>query len=212
MTIRKWFFLFWTTMAIGAALTLITGFAMQWMDQTIQAYGWSGAGFNAFNMVLVGLLIGAFSQMGFFAYLTLNYIALSVFRKAYLWSTLQAYTTVFVLGFLGYILYQSRDQTGMVLFWLLPILLAAAAWATGYMKTRMTNNRAFIPTLFLMIVVTAIEAWPSFQGEEGVISASAIWFMMIPLIVCNAYQILILHRITATTDKEAVPATGAKSA
>ncbi|MGN7457549.1 KinB-signaling pathway activation protein [Paenibacillus pasadenensis] len=213
MTIRKWFFLFWTTMAIGAGATLVTGLAMQLMDQTLRAYGWSGAGFNTFNMVLVGLLIGAFSQMGFFAYLTVNYIALSVFRKSYLWSALQAYTTVFALGFLVYVLYQSREQTGMVLFWALPIVLAAVAWGVGYWKTRLTNNKAFIPTLFLMIVVTSIEAWPSFQGEGGEVSASAIWFMMIPLAACNAYQILTLQRITSSPDKkEAASARGAKTA
>lgn len=199
-------------MAIGAGVTLLTGFGMQWMDQTLRAYGWSGAGFNAFNMALVGLLVGAFSQMGFFAYLTLNYIAMSVFRKAYLWNALQAYTTIFALGFLGYILYGSREQTGPVLFWLLPLFLALTAWAIGYIKSRMTNNRAFIPTIFLMIVVTSIEAWPSFQGEGGEISSSAVWFMILPLIVCNAYQILMLHRITASLDKKAESASSANPA
>ncbi|MGK9254822.1 KinB-signaling pathway activation protein [Paenibacillus humicus] len=211
MTIRKWFHLFWTTLALGAATTLIVGVLMLLTDKSFSVFGWSGFGFNLFNMMLVGLLIGAFSQMGFFAYLTVNYIALSVFRKAYLWNALQAYTTIFALGFLGYVLYGAREDLGNVVFWALPLGLAAVSWAVGAWKSRMTNNHAFIPTLFLMVVVTAIEAWPSFQpGDDGSVSTSAILFMMAPLVVCNAYQILLLHLITGS--RKAVDAPEAKTA
>lgn len=210
MTIRKWLQLFWTTLAAGGITTLLIGFLMQWTDPTFHVFGWSAVGFNAFMMLLVGLLIGAFSQMGFFAYLTLNYIALSVFRKAYLWNALQAYTTVFALGFLVYILYQSRYDLGNIMYWALPLALAVMAYFVGMWKTRMTNNHAFIPTLFLIVVVTAVEAWPSFQGEEGVVSPSSILFMMAPLVVCNSYQILMLHRFTGK--KTAARAASAKTA
>ncbi|AJY77697.1 KinB-signaling pathway activation protein [Paenibacillus beijingensis] len=207
MNLRKWFFLFWTCMAVGGAVTILTGSIMQWADQSYGFLGLRAAGFNAFMMALVGLLIGAFSQMGFFAYLTLNYIAMSVLGKRYLWIALQAYTTVFALAFIGYILFQGRDRLGEWLFWGLPLLLVAAAAAAAAVKSHLTNKSAIIPTLFLMVVVTAIEAWPSFQAESN---AGGIIFMIVPLLACNAYQILMLHRFV--NKEEAGPRVKAKTA
>ncbi|MFS0724438.1 KinB-signaling pathway activation protein [Paenibacillus sp. 1P07SE] len=192
MNLKKWFFLFWSCMALGAVATAITGSIMQWTDQDFGFMGLEAAGFNAAMMALVGTMIGAFSQMGFFAYLTLNYIALSILRKKYLWNALQAYTTLFGLLALGYILYENRASFNNWLFWVLPVVLAAIAFTVATVKTRQTNKSAFVPTMFLMIVVTFIEAWPALGSENN---ASAVIFMFVPLIVCNAYQILMLHRL-----------------
>jgi KinB signaling pathway activation protein len=199
MTLRKWFFLFWSCMAVGGAVAVAAGLIMQWTDPSFGFLGIEASGFNAGMMLLSGVMIGAFSQMGFFAYLTLNYIALSVFRKAYLWNALQAYTTVFMVILFGYILYEQRAQLGNVLFWLLPILLASGAWGVGVIKVKKTNRSAFIPTLFLMVAVTVLEAWPSLNTEGG---ASAVIFMMLPLFACNTYQIMMLHRLVKPTETE----------
>jgi KinB signaling pathway activation protein len=193
MTLRKWFFLFWSCMAIGGAVAVAAGLIMQWTDPSFGFLGIGASGFNAGMMLLSGLLIGVFSQMGFFAYLTLNYIALSIFRKAYLWNTLQAYTTVFMIFLFGFLLYERRADLGNVLFWLLPLLLAAGAWAIGVVKVKLTNRSALVPTLFLMVAGTVLEAWPSLNADGG--SASSVIFMMLPLFACNAYQILMLHRL-----------------
>ncbi|UVI29780.1 KinB-signaling pathway activation protein [Paenibacillus spongiae] len=211
MNLRKWFFLFWSTAAVGAVVTIIIGTIMQWTDASFGFMGLEAAGFNALMMALVGLMFGVFSQMGFFAYLTLNYIALSVLRKKYLWNALQAYTTLFAIGGMGYILYQNREAfQNNWLFWVLPLALAAASWMVSYFKVKQTNNGAFIPTLFLLFVVTMLEAWPTLSGESN---PTAIVFMMVPLFACNAYQIMWLHRLlrkdtTETTD----PAANAKPA
>jgi len=193
MTLRKWFFLFWSCMAIGGAVAIAAGLIMQWTDPSFGFLGIGASGFNAGMMLLSGLLIGVFSQMGFFAYLTLNYIALSIFRKAYLWNSLQAYTTLFMIFLFGYILYGERESFGDVMFWLLPLLLAIGAWAVGVAKVKMTNRSALIPTLFLMVTGTVLEAWPSMNAEGG--TASSVIFMLLPLFACNAYQILMLHRL-----------------
>ena len=193
MTLRKWFFLFWSCMAIGGAVTAVTGLIMQWTDQSFGFMGLEATGFNAGMMALSGIMIGAFSQMGFFAYLTLNYIALSVFRKQYLWNALQAYTTLFAVFLFGYLLYGNRATLGDTLYWMLPLLLAAGSWVVAVVKSKQTNKSALIPTLFLTFVVTVVELWPSLNGEES--NASAVVFMLVPLFACNAYQILMLHRI-----------------
>ncbi|WP_435166965.1 KinB-signaling pathway activation protein [Paenibacillus glycanilyticus] len=198
MNLKRWFFLFWTCMAVGAVVSVISGLIMQWTDPSFGFMGLEAAGFNAFMMAMVGLLIGAFSQMGFFAYLTLNYIALSIFRKSYLWNALQGYTTVFAVFGLGYMLYEQRTNNWF--FWVLPLVLLISSLAVAYVKAKQTKPSAFVPTAFLMFFVTFVEAWPALQGETNI---SAIVFMIIPLFVCNAYQILMLHRLlqkNTTTD------------
>ncbi|WP_042171378.1 KinB-signaling pathway activation protein [Paenibacillus gorillae] len=190
MTLRKWFFLFWSCMAVGAVVTAVFGSIMRGLDSEFGVMGLNAASMNALMMALVGLMMGAFSQMGFFAYLTLNYIALSVFRKSYLWNALQGYTTLFAFGGLGYLLFGQRTNDWF--FWVLPLGLAIGSLAVAYVKVKQTNRSAFIPTLFLMFFITFIEAWPALQGETNM---TAIVFMMIPLFACNAYQILMLPRL-----------------
>ncbi|MDQ0116459.1 KinB-signaling pathway activation protein [Paenibacillus harenae] len=190
MNLKKWFFLFWSCMAVGAVACVISGSIMSWTDQDFGFMGLEATGFNALMMAIVGLMIGAFSQMGFFAYLTLNYIALSVFRKKYLWNALQGYTTVFAAIGLGYVLFEQRTNNWF--FWVLPLILVILSVAVSWYKVKQTNKTAFVPTMFLMFVITFIEAWPALQGETNV---SAIVFMMIPLFVCNAYQIMMMHRL-----------------
>lgn len=201
MNLKRWFFLFWSCMAVGAVITVVSGSIMQWTDQSFGFMGLEAAGFNAFMMAMVGLLIGAFSQMGFFAYLTLNYIALSIFRKSYLWNALQGYTTVFAVFGLGYLLFEQRTNNWF--FWVLPLALLAFSLGVAYVKIKQTKPSAFVPTTFLMFFITFVEAWPALQGETNI---SAIVFMMIPLFICNAYQILMLPRLlqkNTTTDSAA---------
>ncbi|WP_337103264.1 KinB-signaling pathway activation protein [Paenibacillus sp. YIM B09110] len=193
MNLRKWFFLFWSCMAVGALACVISGSIMSWTDQDFGFMGLEATGFNALMMAIVGLMIGAFSQMGFFAYLTLNYIALSVFRKKYLWNALQGYTTAFAAFGLGYVLFEQRTNNWF--FWVLPLILLILSVAVSWYKVKQTNKTAFVPTMFLMFVITFIEAWPALQGETNV---SAIVFMMIPLFVCNAYQNMMMHRLVGS--------------
>ena len=206
MTLRKWFFLFWSTMAIGAVVCIVSGSIMLLTDQEFGFLGMEATGFNALMMGISGLMIGAFCQMGFFAYLTLNYIALSVFRRKYLWHALQGYTTLFALFALGYVLYEERTNDWF--FWVLPLILFAASLLVSWGKIKQTNNSAFIPTMFLMFVVTFIEAWPALQGKTNV---AAIVFMMIPLFVCNAYQNMMMHRLLGSKEADSA-AVSTKSA
>ncbi|WP_424769183.1 KinB-signaling pathway activation protein [Paenibacillus sp. sgz302251] len=203
MNLKKWFFLFWSSMAVGALVCVVTGAVMQWVDPEFGFLGFKAAGFNALMMAMVGLMIGAFSQMGFFAYLTLNYIALSVFGKKYLWNTLQGYTTVFAAIGLGYLLYE-KNLNGWF-FWVLPLILLLISALVTWLKIKQTNKTALVPTMFLMFVVTFIETWPAIKGDTNI---SAIIFMIVPLFICNAYQIMMMYRLLKkqTTDSSAIAA------
>jgi len=182
---------------VGGVVTMISGSIMSWLDKDFGFLGLEAAGFNALMMLLVGMMFGAFSQMGFFAYLTLNYIALSIFRKKYLWNALQGYTTIFAVGLTGYMLYEGRTNNWF--FWVLPLALLIISLITSWFKVKQTNKTAFIPTMFLLFTVTIIEAWPALQDETNL---SAIVFMIIPLFACNAYQNHMMHRLLNTKTAE----------
>lgn len=189
-------------MAVAALVCVVCGSIMLLTNQNFGFLGFEATGFNALMMAISGLMIGAFSQMGFFAYLTLNYIALSVFRKKYLWNALQGYTTLFAVFGLGYILFDQRTNNWF--FWVLPLILLVASFLVSWLKIKQTNWSAFIPTMFLMFVVTFIESWPALQGETNV---AAIIFMLVPLFVCNAYQNMMMHRLLKKNSTDSAAAT-----
>ncbi|PWV94368.1 KinB signaling pathway activation protein [Paenibacillus cellulosilyticus] len=209
MNLRKLFFLFWSSMAVGAVTCTVLGLALQFTDQSYGFLKVEETGYNALMMAISGLMIGVFAMMGFFAYLTVNYIALSIFRQKYLWTMLQGYTSLFATFALGYMLYGERERLSNWLYWVLPIALAIGSIIVSYFKAKQTNRSAFVPTIFLMFVVTVLEAWPSINGETNAVS---VVFMITPLFVCNAFQIMWLHKLVGTTNQKTDSANVAKSA
>ncbi|MBN2980463.1 MULTISPECIES: KinB-signaling pathway activation protein [Cohnella] len=189
MNLRKWMSLFGMSILIGSAAAVVVGGALQLMDLEFRDVGTKGWLYNLFMMAIAGLSFGAFSHMGFFAYLMLNYISRSVFKRPYLWVAAQAFITLFVLAEIAFWTYDSEFPAAT--FWLLPILLTGAAAAVAWRKAQETTAGAWIPTMFFMIAVTAVEALPSFRSGN----IASLVFYMIPLFVCNTYQILKLHRI-----------------
>jgi KinB signaling pathway activation protein len=57
---------------------------------------------------------------------------------------------------------------------------------------------AFIPALFFMIVVTTIEWVPVLRVNEE----SWLFLMLFPLIVCNAFQLLMLPKLNQRSIEE----------
>jgi KinB signaling pathway activation protein len=74
-------------------------------------------------------------------------------------------------------------------------LIAAVIFLAGaivaYIKSKETNKQAFIPALFFMIVVTIIEWIPALRVNDR----DWLYLMAVPLFICNAYQLLTLHRL-----------------
>ncbi|UHA71741.1 KinB-signaling pathway activation protein [Paenibacillus sp. 481] len=189
MNLKKWSFLFWTTSLIGGAVMLLTGLSLQVIQGEWSNFkGPWDIVINVFMLLLSGLLISVFSQMGLFAYLTLNYIAIGLFKKV--WPYIQVFLTVVVLldiMFLRSWLGTVSDSTSDIL---LGIVLTGIGIIVAFFKVKGTNVSGLIPTLFFMITVTAIQILFALN-----ISKVATWFVVIPLVACNAYQILILHRV-----------------
>lgn len=204
MNIKKWMHLFWTSLCVGGGLMLLTGLSMQLFQQELS--NMRGAGdilINVLQLIFSGFMISVYAQMGFFAYLTLNYIALGFFKKS--WLYIQVILTVFVLldvMFLRTMLGgNGKLQTDIIL----GIALLMIAFIVSRFKVRATNKSAFIPTMFFMIAGTAVETLSALN-----ISNLATWFVFIPLVACNAHQILILHKLVGQNGKtspvEASPA------
>lgn len=187
---RKWFHLFWTTLLLGIALGLAAGLILSVGQFELAMPGLREIGFNIGYMALVGATVSILSQMGYFAFLIVRYVGLGMIRNKKTWDLLQLAliaVTAFELVSLRYIQFGGS--------WLVYVPLAAIVLAVSlivaYWKAKLTNFNGFLPTLFFMFVVTILEAIPALRTDN----ASGIFFMLVPLIGCNAWQILIMPRI-----------------
>jgi len=198
LNLRKWFFLFWTALLIGAAGALGTGLIMMLVN------GEKTNGLNDFLLYLLilfgsGVMISVYSQMGFFAYLILNYMGKGVFPKRS-WQIVQIVLTVLALldvMFLRLFVGGDRERMSDIV---LGIIILAAAIVTAYVKVKLTHLSALVPTLFFMIAVTIVET----IGVLRIDVNAATIFIVVPLLLCNAYQMLILHRLVDVSTKRSV--------
>ncbi|MGZ9587268.1 KinB-signaling pathway activation protein [Paenibacillus marinisediminis] len=189
MNLKKWSFLFWTTLCVGGAVMLLTGLSMQLFQQELTNFkGPVDIIVNILQLGLSGFMVSVFAQMGFFAYLTLNNIALGIFRKY--WQYIQVVITVLVLLDIMFLRTLMGENQSLATDILLGAVMLVIAVVVAYYKARATNSMAFIPSMFFMIVVTYFEMLSALN-----VSQVATWFVFIPLVTCNAYQILLLHRL-----------------
>ncbi|KAA8787667.1 KinB signaling pathway activation protein [Paenibacillus sp. 4624] len=198
MNLRRWFFLFWTALLIGAAGALGTGLIMMLVN------GEKTNGIADFMLYLLilfgsGVMISVYSQMGFFAYLILNYMGKGVFPRRG-WQIVQIVLTVLALldiMFLRLFVGGGRERISDIV---LGLIILATAIVTAYVKVKQTHISALVPTLFFMIAVTAVET----IGVLRIDVNAATIFIVIPLLLCNAYQMLILHKLVDSSKEGAV--------
>lgn len=199
MNLKKWFYLFWTTLLIGGLSSIILGSFLE------KGVLWR----SGISNVLVGLIwnfgLGAtfsiVSQMGFFAYLTIHNVGLGVFRR--IWPHVQIVLILFAFFDMVYLRYNLYAQEGEG-FWryiLIPLGLLLYAGIVAYFKVKQTNLNAAIPTVFVMFVVTIIEWLPALKQNN----ISSMFYMLIPLLLCNTWQVMQLHRLTKKSPSEEEP-------
>ncbi|MBO8172803.1 MAG: KinB-signaling pathway activation protein [Bacillaceae bacterium] len=190
MTLKKWLYLFLTTLSIGGAAAVITGFFMQWDVLTEHGAGNFVAGLIA--NFWIGLMYSAVSQMGFFAYLTVNMFASGLFRKKETWQLIQVGIIMFVFFdtvYLRYAFFGEGESWVSFLGW--PSLLLAVAVVAAYFKARATSPDAFIPAMFFVFVGTLIEWVPALRENN----INSMIFMLVPLLSCNIWQLMQLHKL-----------------
>lgn len=194
MSLKKWFYLFVTTILWGGAAGIVTGLYLQWTDQE-QPFGLSvpALGYNITAMVLGGVTLSILSQMGYFAYLSVRFIAVSILRSRFLWDILQGVLTGVTLFDLAYFrhAYFAPEGSSFLPFFDLPLVLLIVGAFVAFWKVKQTNRSAFVSTLFFISAVTTIEAVPALKLNN----TASVLFMMVPLLVCNTWQIMITGKI-----------------
>lgn len=190
LSIKKWFHLFWTTLLIGAGGAVIAGLALQFVNGKIEFK--SVGDFFLYPLILLGygMLVSVYSQLGFFAYLILNYMGNGVFPQK-VWKYIQLVLSVLALLELIFLRTVVGGERNVMSDLILGIVILLAAIIVSYFKVKSTNISALIPTLFFMTAISIVEV----IGVLRIGVDSATVFIVVPLIACNAFQILMLHRI-----------------
>ncbi|NMO97476.1 KinB-signaling pathway activation protein [Paenibacillus lemnae] len=196
MSLRKWARLFWKTMLVGAVAAVVAGLALQLATGNIAFKG--AVDMLIYPLILLGYgaLVSVYSQLGFFAYLTLNYIGIGVFRRK-TWGYIQIVLTVLALMELMFLRTFVGNEQNLVWDLTIAISIFVVAAFVSYFKVKMTNINALIPTMFFMLAVTILEIIGVLKIGEN----NATVFLIIPLLACNAYQILMLHKVTQEEKK-----------
>ncbi|WP_034645086.1 KinB-signaling pathway activation protein [Bacillus methanolicus] len=200
MTSRNWVRLFLTTLIIGGLTAGIVGFIVRWdefkpifidfdIKEILSILFW---------LIGVGLIFSLISQMGFFAYLTVHRFGLGIFKS--LWKPVQLIILLFVLFDLVYFRFQTFAKKGesILPYVGMAFFILAVGLIIAILKVKQTNKNAFIPALFFMVVITVIEWVPVLWVNEE----SWLYLMLFPLIACNAYQILILHKLNEKSEHQ----------
>ncbi|GEN46967.1 KinB-signaling pathway activation protein [Alkalibacillus haloalkaliphilus] len=199
MTIRVWLKFFIMLLAIGAISTVITSFFVS--THAYEPYLNPFDPWEIFGALLwysgYGLVFSVIAQMGFFAYLTLHQFGKGFFGR--FWTHAQVIMIGFVLFELVYLRYhQDAGPEGLFPYIVVAAMIAIYGYAVAKLKAKETHPRAFLPALFFMIVVTTIEWIPALQTGDP----EWIMLMVVPLLACNTYQLLKLHRIVGFNNPE----------
>ncbi|WP_057915240.1 KinB-signaling pathway activation protein [Peribacillus muralis] len=193
--------MFFTTLLIGGITGGVVGFLARWGEfkPYFSSFEFSSILSTFVWLFGVGLIFSVISQAGFFAYLTIHRFGLGIFKSAYLWNAVQIVLILFVAFDLVYLRYLNFGSgEGISSYIMLALIVLAAAVCTAFFKMRQTNKQSFIPALFFMVVFTVLEWLPVLNSnEEG-----WLYFMLFPLLVCNAYQLLVLGKLIERSQKE----------
>jgi KinB signaling pathway activation protein len=187
VTIRNWVIMFWSTLLIGAAAAVGVGLILAAADGEMFQWNVMEFGYNVLSMILAGFMFSILSQMFFFAYMTLNYIARDMFRRPSTWKLVQIFFIITV-PFEIYMFLWKGSSLKFALGLGVMILLSIG---TAFWKVKMTNPHAFIPSVFFMLVFTLVETAIAIQVSND----EATLLMASSLIACNAWQLLRLHKV-----------------
>ncbi len=182
--------MFWTTLLIGAGGAVVAGLLLQVVNGRIDFKSTADSLIYPLILLGYGMLVSVYAQLGFFAYLILNYMGIGVFpRKA--WQYIQIILSLLALLELIFLRTFVGGGRNVLSDLLLGIGILLTAVIVAYFKVRSTNRSAWIPTFFFLTAITIVEI----IGVLRIGVDSATVFIVVPLIACNAYQILMLHRI-----------------
>ena len=182
--------MFFKTLLFGGLAGFIASFFVNWQDYQIYLSPFDGVELLGVALFFLGyaLVFTVVAQTGFFAYLFIHRFGQGFFKS--FWPTVQVLIILFALFDM---MYFTTKAIPVLFKWILVIGIALTAYIVATMKVKMTNRKAFIPAMFLMIVGTALELSLVLRAGD----VQFIILMVVPVLVANAYQILVLHKATA---------------
>jgi KinB signaling pathway activation protein len=202
VTSRNWVKLFLTTLMVGGLTTAIVGFVIRWRE--FLPYFTEFKIMNIISAIIwligMGFLFSVISQLGFFAYLTVHRFGLGIFKSVHLWNAVQVILIIFALFDLVYLRHETFANKGdsLISYMIPAAILLVFGLIIAWIKMKQTNREAFIPALFFMVVVTIIEWVPVLRVNEK----NWLYLMVVALIACNAYQLLILHKLNQQSQEQ----------
>lgn len=133
------------------------------------------------------LVFTVIAQTGFFAYLFVHRYGQNIFRS--FWPTVQVLLILFVLFDIVY--FTSKELSFAFRIGLMLVVLIAGL-IVAWLKVNQTNKKAFIPAMFVMVVILSLELSLVLRAGD----ADFIILMLLPLIAANTYQLLQWYHVT----------------
>lgn len=189
MNSRKMVQMFFKTLFIGGVVGLIASFFIQWQEYLNFINPFDGIELLGVFLFFLGyaLVFTVISQTGFFAYLFVHRFGQNFFRS--FWPTVQLLLIAFALFDM---IYFSSNEIPLVFKFVMTAVILVSGIIVARIKVKQTNKTAFIPTMFVMIVVVALELSLVLRAGD----VSFILLMLVPVLITTAYQVLILHEVT----------------
>lgn len=193
MNSRKLVRMFSKTILIGGLVGFVTSFFVKSQEYANVLQPFDGMELLGLVLFFIGmaLVFTVVSQTGFFAYLFIHRFGQNFFRS--FWPTVQVLVILFALFDLIYLSYSAGDGEISLLFY---IIMTAVILIYGIiiarLKVKQTNRTGFIPALFVMVVITALELSLALRAVD----VDYIILMLTPLLAANSYQVLALHEVT----------------
>jgi len=177
------------TVVIGGLVGLFTSFivAHEIFSNVLNPF----QGMEILGLVLYylgfALVFTVVSLAGFLAYLFIHRFGVSIFRS--FWPSVQV---LLILLALFDIVYFSNKEILLLHRISIAFVVLLASVIVGWFKVKQTNKSGFIPAVFFMVVVTALELTLGLRtsGMDYII------IILVTLIVANAYQLLAWHHVT----------------
>lgn len=192
--LKRMFYLCWTTTLIGVVTGIATWAVLRFLDPGFIFMDDDFSKYELSSLLLGIFTISFISIIGFIAFLFGRYYILGILRnRVNVWTGVQIFfivLTLFDLFFVRFKKFAGADDRAIGYLGL-PLLILLVGIVITLWKVKLTNRHAIVPTLFFMIVITVLELLPSLSVNR----MEYILYMLIPLVVCNAWQILTLHKL-----------------
>lgn len=187
MPLKNMLYWFFSTLLLGLMVSFVLGNGLELIT------GEKLIG-NRTEMILTGLTFASVSLLGFFAYLIFNWLGMGLFRHLPLFQGVQLVLTLIVLGNLLYLQMKQLSQSPLWVSFVIPFEVVLVAIFVAWLKAKWTNSSAWIPTFFFMVSATVLEAVSAINPKGTSIPLLLVFYTVLTLQICNAWQILQLHK------------------